>query len=148
VRTSLRPVWRRPEDQRGATLVEFAFILPVFVLFVFGVIDFGWAFAQNLDVKQTAREGARLAVVDGGTTPGMDCPTLKSAIKSRINDLNPAVATVSLTRTGASIGDTATITVSYPLTSLSGVSNKFLSGTMTSTVKMRMERAATWATPC
>ena len=49
-------------DQRGATLVEFAFVLPVFILFLFAIIDFGWLFTQFLGVKQSAREGARLAI--------------------------------------------------------------------------------------
>ena len=58
---------RRTTGQRGATLVEFAFVLPVFILFLFAIIDFGWLFTQFLDVKQGAREGARLAIVNDCT---------------------------------------------------------------------------------
>ena len=39
-------------------------MLPVFILFLFAIIDFGWLFTQFLDVKQGAREGARLAIVN------------------------------------------------------------------------------------
>ena len=34
-------------------------MLPLFILFLFAIIDFGWLFTQFLDVKQGAREGAR-----------------------------------------------------------------------------------------
>ena len=66
-------VHRRRGDQRGATLVEFAFVLPVFILFLFAIIDFGWLFTQFLDVKQGAREGARLAIVNDCL--GFDVPS-------------------------------------------------------------------------
>ena len=53
---------------------EFAFVLPVFVLFLFAIIDFGWLFTQFLGVKQSAREGARLAIVnDCGGAAGDSC---------------------------------------------------------------------------
>jgi Flp pilus assembly protein TadG len=64
-------------DERGATLVEFAFILPIFVLFALGFIDLGWAFAQNLDVKQGAREGGRIVSVDGA--PGPAPPNVRAS---------------------------------------------------------------------
>ena len=54
---------RRPRE-RGAVLVEFAIISPVLALLLFGVIEFGWAFSQNLDVRHGAREAARLAAVE------------------------------------------------------------------------------------
>ena len=48
-------------------MVEFAIIVPVLALLLFGVIEFGWAFSQNLDVRHGAREGSRLAAVNYGT---------------------------------------------------------------------------------
>ena len=140
-------------DERGATLVEFAFILPIFVLLVFGVIDFGWAFAQNLDVKQGAREGGRIVAVNGGTGTGTaQCQSLQSQIRSQTHELNPTSLTVLLAFTDSNgngakdIGDLAQVTVRYPLSSLSGLSTPFLSGTMQSRVSVRLEQSGTWAT--
>ena len=140
-------------DERGATLVEFAFILPIFVLFVFGVIDLGWAFAQNLDVKQGAREGGRLVAVNGGTGTGTaQCQSLQTQIRSQTQELNAASLTVLLAFTDSNgngvkdIGDLAQVTVKYPLSSLSGISSAFLSGSMQSTVSVRLEQPGTWAT--
>lgn len=52
------------EERRGQSLVEFALILPVFILLLLGIVDLGrGVFAYNT-VSNAAREGARLAIVD------------------------------------------------------------------------------------
>ena len=55
---------RLTNEQRGQTLVEFALILPVFVLLLVGIFDFGRAVYAFNTINQAAREGARLAIVD------------------------------------------------------------------------------------
>jgi uncharacterized protein (UPF0333 family) len=49
--------------ESGQVLVEFALILPVFILLVVGVIDFGFAFNTWNSAQNAAREGARFAAV-------------------------------------------------------------------------------------
>lgn len=51
--------------RRGAALVEFALILPLLVLLVFGMIDFGLLLSDHLALNQTAREAARIYAVGG-----------------------------------------------------------------------------------
>ena len=145
---------RKLGNERGATLVEFAFILPIFVLFIFGIIDFGWAFSQNLDVKQGAREGGRILAVNGGAGANATarCQDLQTQIKNRTGELTNGSETVVLSFTDANangtkdVGELAGVTVKYPLSSLSGVSGPFLNGTMQSTVTMRVEQIGTWST--
>jgi hypothetical protein len=55
---------------RGATAVEFALVLPLFVLLMLGIIDFGRYFFVQHTVQFATREGTRLALV-GGTLPNM-----------------------------------------------------------------------------
>jgi|GraSoiStandDraft_39_1057311.scaffolds.fasta_scaffold376697_2 Flp pilus assembly protein TadG len=139
----------RSDNEHGATLVEFAFILPIFVLFVFGIIDFGWAFAQNLDVTHATREAARLAVVNGAA--GNESLTqLCTDIRGRLSEVNPTAATISLglqdTNADGALdaGDNVTASISYPLRSLSGLSSRFLSGNLSATAVMRMEQLPSW----
>ena len=56
-----RGKWR---SQRGVALVEFALVLPVFVLLVVGLINFGRVFFYWIEVNHLANETARWAVVD------------------------------------------------------------------------------------
>lgn len=52
---------------RGTTAVEFAIICSSFFLFLFGIIDFGYFFFNRHVVTDAAREGARMAILDGVT---------------------------------------------------------------------------------
>lgn len=47
----------------GAAAVEFALVLPLLMMLVFGIISFGILFAQQLSLGNGARQGARLGVV-------------------------------------------------------------------------------------
>lgn len=62
-----RTVSRTDARRRGVAAVEFALLLPVFLLVCLGIIEYGRALmAANL-VMSSAREGARIAVKDGST---------------------------------------------------------------------------------
>ena len=50
-------------DQEGAAAVEFALLLPLLVLLLFGMIEFGFAFNTRIQATNAAREAARRAVV-------------------------------------------------------------------------------------
>ena len=52
------------DRERGATAVEFALLLPVLLLLLFGIVDFGRALNAQITLTQAAREGARLAALN------------------------------------------------------------------------------------
>ena len=54
----------RREFDHGAAAVELALILPVLILLLGGIIDFGLAFNAQISATHAAREGARAAVVE------------------------------------------------------------------------------------
>ena len=51
---------------RGQALVEFALVFPIFMLLVFGMLDFGFALFSRMTIINAAREGARVAVMQPG----------------------------------------------------------------------------------
>lgn len=53
------------QGDSGQAVLELALILPVLLLLLFGIIEFGIIFHSNLVLNQAAREGARLGVVGG-----------------------------------------------------------------------------------
>lgn len=133
VRRSLR-------NERGASLVEFALIAPLLFLLLFGIIEFAWLFAQNLDVKHGAREGARLAAVDELTGAADVCARMDSAAIS-------GQTLVSATRSDDPIGSDITVTVDAPAETLTGFLDWAIpAGTrLQSTVVIRLEQPASWA---
>jgi Flp pilus assembly protein TadG len=58
---------RRVKSERGAELIEFALVLPILLLVVLGIVDFGFLFQRMEVVTNAAREGARMAVLPGYT---------------------------------------------------------------------------------
>ena len=61
---------RRGRHQRGQSLVEFALVIPLFLVLVFGIIDFGLGLKSWITITNAAREGARYAAVTCGETTG------------------------------------------------------------------------------
>ena len=57
----------RGRSEDGAQLVEFALVLPLLLLVVLGIAEFGFMFQRYEVVTNAAREGARLAVLPGYT---------------------------------------------------------------------------------
>jgi Flp pilus assembly protein TadG len=60
---------RRARTERGAELIELALVLPILLLMFAAVVDFALMFQRFLVVSNAAREGARIAVLPGYTTP-------------------------------------------------------------------------------
>ncbi len=65
---------KRRRAQKGSVLVEFALILPVFLLLLFGVVSFSVALYDKTVLTMATREGARAGVryVAGRTTASID----------------------------------------------------------------------------
>ena len=53
----------RRSNQRGQAVIELALTLPLLLLVVFGIIDFGFMFQRYESVTNAAREGARLGIL-------------------------------------------------------------------------------------
>jgi Flp pilus assembly protein TadG len=58
----------RRRRSRGQSLVEFSLVLPIFLIVLAGVIDFGFMFFSRMTVINAAREGARWAVTQTDVT--------------------------------------------------------------------------------
>ena len=65
---SLIRLVRRWRSDEGAQLVEFALVLPLLLLIVLAIAEFGFIFQRYEVVTNAAREGARMAVLPGYTT--------------------------------------------------------------------------------
>lgn len=55
---------KRKRRESGQAIVEFALVLPFFLLLVMGILDFGWLFYNYISVENSARNAARIACVE------------------------------------------------------------------------------------
>jgi Flp pilus assembly protein TadG len=96
---------------RGSVAVEFALLLPILLLLIFGIIDFGLAINDQITLTQAAREGARLASLPGYTTAAVTARVQSAAYPLT---LSPANITVSPCPPGAGqLSQDAVVTVRY-----------------------------------
>ena len=99
-------------EEAGQSLVEFAIVLPLFLVIVYGVLDFGIAVNYWMDENHLAASGARLAVVNYTPSSGTPADYIKS--QAETEELRNG-ATVQITHPdGCDAGDPITVTVSYP----------------------------------
>jgi Flp pilus assembly protein TadG len=116
-------------------VVEFALIVPMLLLLVFGIIEFGYMMSRDTAIDNAARDGARVASLDGSfadictsvkqeiTGSGMPAPSACNATTSTTTanikidclkvDGTACAATASNYDTLAVSGGTATVKVSY-----------------------------------
>ncbi len=73
----------RIRDERGVALVEFALVLPLLLLLLFGMLEFGKAFNYWLDANHLANEGVRFAVVNKNPGRRLPSQTLQAWVKAQ-----------------------------------------------------------------
>jgi Flp pilus assembly protein TadG len=76
---SVRSTLRRGSREDGAAAVEFALIVGLLAILVFGLLEYGLAFWQVQNLRAAAREGARVAAVRGDDTDVRDAMVESSA---------------------------------------------------------------------
>jgi len=121
---------RRLGDERGASAVEFALIVPLLVLLVLGIIEFSHAYQVQGTLSAAAREGVRvMALQDDPAAARATVRNAAGSLDPAIADAQIAVAPAACPVTGTSTNVRVTITYRMPyLTGLFG-SGLTLSGT-------------------
>jgi Flp pilus assembly protein TadG len=91
--TILRRLDRRSHRHgRGQTLVEFALILPIFLLILMGLLDFGRVIYAQHTINQDAREGARTGAVSAdGLSTSAQFTARFAGIRAAARVMAPAV---------------------------------------------------------
>jgi hypothetical protein len=87
---------RSSNGSRGQELAEFAIVLPLLLLVVFGIMDLGRLFHSLITITNAAREGARYAMIFPDDLIGIDFVTRREAQYSGIS-LDPGASSVSVT---------------------------------------------------
>ncbi len=107
-------------EDRGAAAVEFALIMPILFLLVFGIFEFGRAYNAQVSLTGAAREGARVMAIRNDST----CNTSPAGAKyvvTQAASLSPALTCgeVAVTPTscvpGANVTVTATRVLNYSI---------------------------------
>ena len=124
--------WR---SERGAAAVEFALVVPVLLLLLLGIIEFGRAYNTQISLTHAARETARHMVIhDNGTASATTWIAAASAGRNAAPSLKGTEMTFSAVPAKCAAGTTLAVTVSYPLKTVTGIAKDM---TLTGQAAMR-----------
>jgi Flp pilus assembly protein TadG len=99
--------------QQGASLVEFAVLAPVFVVLLFGLVEFGLSIYSKEVIGNASREGARFGVVY--TTPRKTTTEIRTKVQDYLTKSGfTGTATINVTGAGGASGSSLTVAVTYP----------------------------------
>ncbi|MFD4703908.1 TadE/TadG family type IV pilus assembly protein [Gottfriedia sp. NPDC058432] len=125
------------KSEKGQSLVEFALVLPLLVMLLLGIVDFGRIFHVYLTLDHAGREAARTASI------GKDDDTIRSVAVTDATSIKLTKENVKIdfdpsnTRTS---GSKVKITITYPVSFLTPVISQIVGDlTLKSTTIMRLE---------
>ena len=118
---------RRRKSERGAAAVEFALVLPVLILLLFGIIEFGAAYNAQILVTNAAREATRTMAVTGVEA---------DAIAAANDALNPIGLTVTADDIDFTVSPVGTCTSPSRLSVVLTVDKPFLTGLFGATIAL------------
>jgi Flp pilus assembly protein TadG len=135
----MHKIWSRLQGQDGQTFVEFAIVLPILVMLVLGICQFGLAFHNYLSITDASRVGARAAAVKR-TDPAGPCAAAETAIEQTVSEKQWEEVETRITCTipaDAVVGDPITVKVDYPFSI--GLPGFSASGNLTASATERLE---------
>ena len=131
----------RRDGEKGQNLVEFAMVVPIFLILVFAIVDFGMGFHAWITVTNAAREGARIGAV------GADAATIEARVIDSASSLIGEDLDVTIVNAQGAPGEAVSVDVGYdyelitPLSNLLGIFGGGLGSPITfhSESEMRIE---------
>lgn len=122
----------------GAVTAEFAIIAPIFVIVVFGILEYGRMVMVQQIITNASREGARTAALDGATTA-----EVTDTVGTFLQDGSISGANVTVSPdppSSAVFGDPVTVTITIPFADVSWLPlPAYLNNTLSATTTMRRE---------
>lgn len=94
----------------GTAAVETALVLPVFLAFVFGILNLGWALYCGAEVRHAVERSTRLLIKD----PTTSASTIQTAVRAQLAAADPNAVTLTKSTTAVGTGGgVATLSWTY-----------------------------------
>lgn len=108
--------------EKGAAAVEFALIVPIFLVLVLGIFEFGRAFNIQVSLSEAAREAARYAAINYADAGYSDADAQNAGVEAAPSvDLDPDDVELAYDAGACSPGDNVSVTVTFNTTYLTGL---------------------------
>jgi Flp pilus assembly protein TadG len=127
------------KNEKGQSIVELALILPIVILILFGILEFGRVFHSYLVITHAAREGARLGAV--GKPDSEITSRILEAAPLPLSDTNLHITRIEPAESARTSGLPLTVEVTYDVDLITPLFSDFLPDPITLTARavMRLE---------
>ena len=99
-------------DERGQTMVEFALVVPILCIVLFGILQFGALYNDYVTLTDATRVGARKAAVS--RHEAFPQAAAEAAARDSATGLDPAKLEVFVTAAAWKHGEPVTVEATYP----------------------------------
>ena len=99
-------------NERGQTMVEFALVVPILCVVLFGILQFGALYNDYVTLTDAARVGARKAATSRHEAD--PAAAAEAAARSSASGLDAADLDVNVSASAWEHGETVTVTATYP----------------------------------
>ena len=120
-------------NERGASAVEMALLMPILLLMVLGLVDFGRAVLAHMAIEEAAQEGAMFAAYHG-TDAGDTSADIVNAVRMSTSSVTIAAGDVAVVCSAKAGGDqlaafpTVTVTISTSIAPITPLVSSWLPG--------------------
>jgi Flp pilus assembly protein TadG len=130
---------KKMKNEQGQTMTELALVLPLLVVLLFGIIQFGIAFNNYVTLTDAVRAGARKAAVSRNDPSGNPAGVCRQAVLDAADNLDLTVLTPTVScASNWDPGADVTVHADYPF-NISLLGWVVYSGQLNSTMKERVE---------
>lgn len=136
----------RPGGDGGASAVEFALVVPLLLLLVFGIINFGLIFASQISLNSAARDAARAGVVAPLTGSALTCSAIATAARSNAGTIGAPASAVAVTVTGPT-GTTCTLAAGSATVTGAGAGSTPCTGSSSSAAQLAVVLTSNYKSP-
>lgn len=113
------------KDENGQAIVEFALVLPMLLLLVCGIIDFGWIFGSQLLANNACREATRYSAIHYNDS---DADNDQAAAAQIVANSAPSLISPVVTLTKSTADDSVKIVVTSQVNVLTPMLSSFFPG--------------------
>jgi hypothetical protein len=128
----------RPRLRKGAVVVEFAWVAPLFVLIFLGTLEMGRGLNVKHSLQEAARAGCRIAVLQGSTNDDIDALAEGSLLAADIDNYTISVSPTNFQ--DAEEGDAISVTIITPFSEVGWFASFFLDRDISGSCTMRAMR--------
>lgn len=124
---------RKKMREGGQALVEFTLMLPILLLLLCGIIDFGWIYSNQLIVEFGTRDGARYGAINASSG------SFQSMVETRVRSNTPVTDPLQLQINAIKSLPDISVEVTYEVPLLTPVASTILGDTFTVSSKCIMK---------